>query len=103
MAKKTNKSVVGIERVEKKDTSFRKELETYLIFGLVVLFIGMFIGTTASAISIYRSKNSDPIDFDTTKMIEPATPEENEEDEVSTDELDIEEIERVQGATVGVN
>ena len=103
MAKKTNKSVVGIERVEKKDTSFRKELETYLIFGLVVLFIGMFIGTTASAISIYRSKNSDPIDFDTTKMIEPATPEETEEDEVSTDELDIEEIERVQGATVGVN
>jgi hypothetical protein len=96
MAKKENKNVMGIEKVEKKDTSFRKELETYLVFGLVVLFVGIFIGTTASAISIYRSKNSDPVDLDTTKMIESATPE--DEDVVTTDDLDLDELEQVEGA-----
>ncbi len=96
MAKKEKKNVVGIEKVDKKDTSFRKELETYLVFGLVILFVGIFIGTTASAISIYRSKNNEPVDLDTTKMIEPATPE--DEDVVTTDEIDLDEIEQVEGA-----
>ena len=96
MAKEGNKKVLGIEKVEKKNVNFRKELETYLVFGLVILFVGIFIGTTASAISIYRSKNSDPVDLDTTKMIESATPE--DEDVVTTDDLDLDELEQVEGA-----
>lgn len=98
MDKKGNKKVLGIEKVEKKNVNFRKELETYLVFGLVILFVGIFIGTTASAISIYNSKNENPVDLDSTKMIEPATPE-DEVEEITTDELDLNEIEQVQGAT----
>ena len=96
MDKKGNKKVLGIEKVEKKNVNFRKELETYLVFGLVILFVGIFIGTTASA--IYNSKNENPVDLDSTKMIEPATPE-DEVEEITTDELDLNEIEQVQGAT----
>ncbi len=90
------KSVIGIEKAEKKEMSFRKSFETYLVFGLVVLFVGIFIGTTASAISIYNGKEDSVLDLDSTKLIESADPE--EDTEVNLDELDLEEIESVQGA-----
>ena len=92
MGKKEKKNVVGIEKRKKEEVTFRSELETYLLFGLIVLFVGIFIGTTASAISIY--KNSEP-DLEATKLIDNCAPVE-EETEVSVQDLDLNEIKEIE-------
>lgn len=90
MGKKEKKGVVGIEKRPKEKRTFRTEVETYLLFGLIVLFIGILVGTTASAIAIYKNANPD---LESSKMIEECEP--VEETEVNAAELDLNEIKEI--------